>query len=78
MSAVVPCAALIPQMTGFESKAWLVLPLPSAGFHPSAPALKGMGLEVRTRCLFLAPELNRLLDLKAPPPIATNLLNISR
>lgn len=35
MSAVVPRAVLIPQMTGFESKAWLVLPLPCVGFHPS-------------------------------------------
>lgn len=77
MSAVVLCAAPIPPMTGFESKAWLVLPLPCAGFHPIALALNLMGLEVGTPCVFLDLELNRLPHLKAPPPIATNLLNFS-
>lgn len=42
MSAVVPCAVVIPQMTGFESKAWLVLPLPCVG-SPLCPCSEGNG-----------------------------------
>lgn len=48
--AAVLCATLIPLMTGFKSKAWLVLPLPHARFYPIALALKLMGLEIWTHC----------------------------